>query len=162
MDNPLGRESKKTYIKIKPPGSRYDNTVGLIESVCSFLMSTKNKNASYCTVISSSWVTGSDPWPQTHWPPLTHFHLWSPRLIVRITDLLLRFHAHQFSFLPPPGSIVIRRVCWFVCLLVHYVAWRDFFNGCLSISFLPKTVNRWRRKFNRSKKVSKSKTYRFI
>jgi len=34
--------------------------IGLIEPVSSFLMSTKNeKIASYCTVISSSWVNGS-------------------------------------------------------------------------------------------------------
>jgi len=39
LDNPLGLESKKSYIKIKPPAM----IIGLIEWVSSFLMSTKNK-----------------------------------------------------------------------------------------------------------------------
>jgi len=48
--------------------------IWLIEWVSSFLMSTKNKKiASYCAVISSSWVSGSQV--VTH-DPLTHFHLW--------------------------------------------------------------------------------------
>ena len=56
LDNPLDLESKKSQIKIKPPAM----IIGLIESVSSCLMSTKNeKIASYCAVISSSWVNGS-------------------------------------------------------------------------------------------------------
>ena len=47
---------QKLYIKIKPPAM----IIGLIEWLSSFLMSIKNKNSSYCAVISSSWVM--------HWP----------------------------------------------------------------------------------------------
>jgi len=39
LDNPVGLESKKSYIKIKPPTM----IIGLIERASSFLMSTENK-----------------------------------------------------------------------------------------------------------------------
>jgi len=78
LDNPLDLESKKSHIKIKPLGM----IIGLIGWVSSCLMSTKNeKIASYCAVISSSWVNGS--LAMTH-DPLTHFHLC-------ITDVVVLF-----------------------------------------------------------------------